>query len=200
MKRKGFTLSEVLITLAIIGVVAALTLPSLVSDTASAQIGPKLGKAVSMFEQANEAMLSDNSVDSLEDMGVVQNGEAAYTSELSNHLKSTANGQTLTTKDNVSYNITIANNAGAGTVPHRRYRGTVEIDINASNNQATPGEDAFLFGLFDDGSLRPRGSADWDGSGGAATWQANCPVDAAPTVAEDCAAHIFANNMKVRYR
>ena len=54
MKRKGFTLSEVLITLGIIGVVAALTLPSLISDTSSAQIGPKLGKAVSMFEQANE--------------------------------------------------------------------------------------------------------------------------------------------------
>ena len=47
MKKNGFTLAEVLITLGIIGVIAAITLPTLMSDTTSAQIGPKLAKAVS---------------------------------------------------------------------------------------------------------------------------------------------------------
>ena len=33
MKKYGFTLAEVLITLGIIGVVAAMTIPTLISDT-----------------------------------------------------------------------------------------------------------------------------------------------------------------------
>jgi len=45
MLKKGFTLAEVLVTLGIIGVVAALTLPGILTDTTSAQIGPKLAKA-----------------------------------------------------------------------------------------------------------------------------------------------------------
>ena len=71
MKKSGFTLAEVLITLAIIGVIAALTLPGLMTDTASAQIGPKLAKAVSMFEQGNESLLNTFSVDSLTDTGLL---------------------------------------------------------------------------------------------------------------------------------
>ena len=65
MKKKGFTLAEVLVVLGVIGVVSALTLPSLMSNTATVQIGPKLAKAVSMFDQANAALLSDMDVDSL---------------------------------------------------------------------------------------------------------------------------------------
>ncbi|MBE7712090.1 MAG: type II secretion system protein [Cyanobacteria bacterium SIG31] len=95
MKNKGFTLAEVLITLAIIGVVAAITLPSFLSDTTAAQIGPKLSKAVSAFEQANEALLAASSVDLLTDTDVFpadSNGSVDLTSygeELSNHLKIT---------------------------------------------------------------------------------------------------------------
>ena len=48
--KKGFTLAEVLITLGIIGVVASLTLPSLVKNTGQAEVGPKLAKFVNTFE------------------------------------------------------------------------------------------------------------------------------------------------------
>ena len=67
MKKLGFTLAEVLITLGVVGVVAAITLPSLITDTATAQIGPKLAKAVASFEQANQALLNEQSVDNLSD-------------------------------------------------------------------------------------------------------------------------------------
>ena len=53
MKKYGFTLAEVLITLGILGVIAALTIPGLMLDSRRAQIGPKLAAAVSAFEQAN---------------------------------------------------------------------------------------------------------------------------------------------------
>ncbi len=94
MIRKGFTLAEVLITLTIIGVVAAITLPSLMSNTTNAQIGPKLAKASSMFQQANTALLNANSVDTLTDTGLLVAGEgdagadlSSYINELSNHMK-----------------------------------------------------------------------------------------------------------------
>ena len=53
---KGFTLAEVLITLAIIGVVAAMTIPTLVAeynqkswDTASTVFNRRLGEALAMM-------------------------------------------------------------------------------------------------------------------------------------------------------
>lgn len=51
-KRFGFTLAEVLITLAIIGVVAAMTLPSLINNTQGAQFKTAFKKAISIMSQA----------------------------------------------------------------------------------------------------------------------------------------------------
>ena len=59
MKKLGFTLAEVLITLGIIGVVAALTAPALVQNAGTAKVGPTLAKVVSTIELANEQILKD---------------------------------------------------------------------------------------------------------------------------------------------
>ena len=53
--KKGFTLAEVLITLAILGVVAAVTLPNMVQDVKYQQIGAKLAKFNATFENAMTA-------------------------------------------------------------------------------------------------------------------------------------------------
>ena len=53
--KKGFTLAEVLITLAILGVVAAVTLPNMVQDTKYQQLGVKLAKFASTLENAAPA-------------------------------------------------------------------------------------------------------------------------------------------------
>ena len=50
--KKAFTLAEVLITLAIIGVVAALTIPSVISNTQQQEFKTGLRKAVSVLNQA----------------------------------------------------------------------------------------------------------------------------------------------------
>ena len=51
-KRVGFTLAEVLITLGIIGVVAAMTIPTLISNTNGAQFKTAYKKALSTLNQA----------------------------------------------------------------------------------------------------------------------------------------------------
>ena len=60
MKKNGFTLAEVLLTMGIVGTVAALVLPTVIQNVSTSQVTPKLNKAISMFEQANTALLSTN--------------------------------------------------------------------------------------------------------------------------------------------
>lgn len=51
-KRSGFTLAEVLITLGIIGVVAAMTIPTLIANTNSARFRSQFKKTLSTLSQA----------------------------------------------------------------------------------------------------------------------------------------------------
>ena len=60
MKRLGFTLAEVLITLGIIGVVSAVTLPTLMSNSQYKQLGVKLSKFHSTLENAALAEVAAN--------------------------------------------------------------------------------------------------------------------------------------------
>ena len=107
MFKKGFTLAEVLITLGIIGVVAALTTPALVQNIGTSKIGPSLAKAVSTFENANQTMLAQSEAGSITSLsqyvssnyiGHGHNGSPQYSHEtrwssgtyvkaLSGHLK-----------------------------------------------------------------------------------------------------------------
>lgn len=52
MKKRAFTLAEVLITLGIIGVVAAMTMPNLIANYQKKQTAAQLKKAYSTFAQA----------------------------------------------------------------------------------------------------------------------------------------------------
>ena len=63
MIKKGFTLAEVLITLAILGVVAALTIPGLLANTQGRQYSVGYKKAVSTFGQAINKMVAMDGVD-----------------------------------------------------------------------------------------------------------------------------------------
>ena len=50
--KRGFTLAEVLITLGIIGVVAAMTIPTLMSNTGKAEFKTAFKKVISTVNQA----------------------------------------------------------------------------------------------------------------------------------------------------
>ena len=63
----GFTLAEVLITLGIIGVVAAMTIPTLIKNYQKTVWVNQLKKSVSTIENGFKLMLADEGVDALRD-------------------------------------------------------------------------------------------------------------------------------------
>lgn len=192
--KKGFTLAEVLITLGIIGVVAALTLPTLTANTQNAKIGPKLAKAVSSFEQANEALLSAHSIDYLSDE--YDNSKAAdYSSVLTNYLKASVISGVIKGNDGVDYSVVFDKFTApsSDTPPHKHQLGTVTIDINGADTKPNEkGTDVFVFLMYADGSLVPKGAN--------GAWKGKCDIDKKPTDPEYCAGHIFENNLKVLYK
>ena len=62
VKNKAFTLAEVLITLTIIGVIAALTIPNLMQSYKKHQVEVKLKKDYAMLSQAFKIAQSDNNM------------------------------------------------------------------------------------------------------------------------------------------
>ena len=92
MKKNGFTLAEVLITLGIVGVIAALTTPTLISSSRNQANASKLSSAVSNLENAFSGMIAGEGVDDLIDTTLWENSEdaAAFTGELGNYLKTIA--------------------------------------------------------------------------------------------------------------
>ncbi len=68
MKKSGFTLAEVLITLVIIGVIAALTLGTVVSNTSKKQLESQIKKFHAQFAHAIELYMVDNNIENLDDV------------------------------------------------------------------------------------------------------------------------------------
>lgn len=66
MKKLGFTLAEVLITLAIVGIIAALTIPGLTRNVSQKSIGPALAKAVNSLNSMNKEALENEGITSLD--------------------------------------------------------------------------------------------------------------------------------------
>ncbi len=100
MKKRGFTLAEVLITLGIIGVVAALTAPALIQDASNASIGPSLEKVVATIELTNQRILYDNNTP---DLQIIYAGDATgnrYLGDLATRIR----GAAVAPGNNISFN------------------------------------------------------------------------------------------------
>jgi prepilin-type N-terminal cleavage/methylation domain-containing protein len=59
-KSKGFTLAEVLITLGVIGVVAALTIPTLMNNISDTQLRTQFKKMYAALSQVHSSLISEN--------------------------------------------------------------------------------------------------------------------------------------------
>ena len=138
MKKLGFTLAEVLITLGIIGVVAALTTPALVSEYNKSKVGPILKRFINTMENANQQLLYDNEGVSISSFnGNDDSSMTKYCDELAKYIK----GSNDTEHSYYSNDI-----------KHYNYDGTVR-----TNNSPVLGVNTFLFA---DGSAMELGTYD----------------------------------------
>mgnify|MGYP002622418243 CR=1 FL=1 len=87
-KRFGFTLAEVLITLGIIGVVAAMTIPTLIANTNSAKFRSQFKKTLSTMNQAalmGQAQYDMNYADATKTCGTAETGVTADAETADSH-------------------------------------------------------------------------------------------------------------------
>ena len=203
MKKTGFTLAEVLITLGIVGVVSALVLPTFTTKMQTAKVGPRLAKAVAGFEQANIAILNDAQADALTGTDLLADADTYFgVNGLQTHMKGSYNTDKhiFYSADGAAYCVARINNSDVtGTCfsdnetftdgiqnefPHLSLvtdswqRRAIMIDIDGDNGPNTPGRDQFFFQMMDDGALRPYGGS-WDTNSNR-RWETACPRNSKP--------------------
>jgi prepilin-type N-terminal cleavage/methylation domain-containing protein len=220
MKKSGFTLAEILITLTIIGVVSALVLPTFTSSIQKQKIGPKLAKAVAVFEQAAQSVLDDTQSDAISgaivkcnssdsaDAALTTSG-ACFANQLGHHIKGDVSGETITGTDGISYTVSASFDSSPTLFPdsgtaslyahENKIMNSVRININASAGNPSDGYELFYFYMMDDGTLIPYGSSRGPE---AEVWSAegNCRKEELPGKPQFCAGHILENNLKVEYK
>ena len=177
--RKGFTLAEVLITLSIIGVVAALTAPALTKNSGQAKIGPSLAKFVNTFETAGGLMMQEQSLTRFVDADAGESISSLPMEELANNMLMAPtteaynyyppNGGTATTIAAGSAYV-LKDGSIMGVLPYATvtnlgdkgaYKGTIAdiiYDINGNAGKNRAGKDVFMFVLDNSGTLVPYGS------------------------------------------
>lgn len=165
MKKLGFTLAEVLITLVIIGVIAAMTVPTLMNNTQGQEYRAALKKAISSLNQAltlhyaldgetaSDASDAANLVDKVfkGHMNVLDNSDVDWPTSANTDAR-TCDGTVFATTDGMMYCVT------SFTPDNCDYEnttqcGTIYIDVNgqkapnAQTKNTTP-KDQYAAGLF----------------------------------------------------
>ncbi len=177
MRKNGFTLLEVLITISIVGIIAALSMSALVKNTNKAHIGPSLAKFVSSFENAAGQLIQEERIDKLSDLGNFTNNVMP---KLEEHLIVTplgGNSSNYSYKSPDGSNPTAFNNAFqtndgsifdvSDTIPtpstgaggsYLGAQGVIILDINGAKGTGKAGTETFMFIVDDSGKLIPWGS------------------------------------------
>ena len=174
MKIKGFTLSEVLIALAIVGVLAAVTLPSLKANIQKKSIGPAFLKGIETLEIANRQLLQEESATSVHDHCdttkyfecIEKYVEVSDSMDISSYKKyNLTDNIDLTgykgymTKDGIIF-ITKGTHQTIISSTKEPYKGTgyeIYIDVNGDKKPNAAGYDLFLVYVDDIGSVIPYG-------------------------------------------
>ena len=156
MRMSGFTLAEVLITLGIIGVVAAMTMPTLMNSTQGAQYKAAYKKALSAIAQGvtlNVALDGSSFADAVAgpagEVTAPTGGES-----VASILNSRMNIVNATNATDSGYGMTTPQGGGNAT---SNFNGKVTACVDHDSNPVTPCQDqsvtpdTFLF--FNDGSM-----------------------------------------------
>jgi prepilin-type N-terminal cleavage/methylation domain-containing protein len=211
----GFTIVEVIIVLGLIGVVSALTIPTLAKHNQKNILASSLSVAVSNFENAvSSIIMKDSAITDLSELSEddfraklveVMNFVGTYTST---RKETDKDGNSINVSENFylgangnAYNIVvnIGDELSERTVLQQggnltQQYATVIIDVNGENLPNQKGRDIFYFVLGTDGILYPVGGKDWAIYTGEDENYTSCSVGD-----ENCAAYLMYNNYKMDY-
>lgn len=178
--KAGFTLAEVLITLGIIGVVAAMTIPTLMTAYQKKQTVTRLKRAYSIVQQS--IRLSEDENGEVESWNTKLNGEQFFKTYLANHIKyldkytsqelwnkaprknlngSNYGGTTYMAGSTTTAHFTLLDGSMVSMNMNQADENGiwVGIDINGLAKPNTIGKDTFLFFFSSKYGLRPLGDA-----------------------------------------
>lgn len=181
MAKHGFTLAEVLVTLGIIGVVSALTIPTLVKNHQRQVYVTQLQKVVNELSQAADKAITDSNAVSLDETRYGTNKANGARNFLNDYFKIVKDcGETATPCFADSYKNLSGNNVEL-TTPivavslasgasiyiwsayyyspyqdniyqyHSYY--SLQIDVNGAQGPNIAGRDLFAFDLYSDGKV-----------------------------------------------
>lgn len=128
-KKSGFTLAEVLVTLMIIGVIAAMTIPSLMQSTAQQEYKAAFKKAVSML---NQAVTLNYALDGLDGTDYTKQNFYDLMTQRLNVMSSTAANYELYTADGMYFKALNDGNACAveAAMDEANICSVVQVDVN----------------------------------------------------------------------
>jgi len=222
-KLKGFTLAEVLITLAIIGIIAAYTLPALNANIQAQKVGPALAKAVNTLENANKLALSENDARSLIDISDdyldvlkmyipgnsnITNGTVTYYLGNSNTAIVERLNRAYLSNDGMTYYVdqNYSTTSFSNENNNQKYNGNyfrVYVDVNGYRSKPNvTGKDFFYLIVDGKGSVIPFGGhehAQYMEAAAQNGWSGTCEGKNF-TSPENCAGSIADNGWKVIYR
>lgn len=165
---KGFTLAEVLVTLGIIGVISAMTLPTLVKNHQRQVYVAQLRKVVSEISQIAEQAINDNNAVSLCETPVGNIGgvyllknyfktvkfcDDADTSDCFAGEYKNLNGQPIRIRDIVSGQSAILNDGTSIYLSNSCNYTYITVDINGKQGPNIAGRDLFSFTLEPNASI-----------------------------------------------
>ena len=177
---KGFTLAEVLVTLGIIGVVSAMTIPSLTQNWQKKSYVTQLHKVYNVFQQAFWEEINEKQALNLTEAGLTCGAGSNGKEFLHEHFKvvkdcgmnnssgcfatsyRSINGRTTNNQTFWGYNVSIAGGASiafdngwgwAGMNPDTGTLGIIYVDTNGPKGPNISGRDLFVMAVYPDGSL-----------------------------------------------
>ena len=137
-KRAAFTLAEVLITLGIIGVVAALTMPALISHYQKQVWVTQLKKDVNYVQNSFRTILGNEGVESLKQTPLFVSGNSFSNDKLKEYLKEEyiSESNQFMLRDGSCISFSCPSNISALSV---------NVDVNCGKKPNISGRDRFTF-------------------------------------------------------
>ncbi|MCM1338218.1 MAG: type II secretion system GspH family protein [Muribaculaceae bacterium] len=212
--RKGFTLSEILITLGIVGVVAVLTVPSVMKNYRNRMYVAQLQKVYSQISDAAQAIMNDDHVDNFYETSAISQGVGYF---LNNYFKNIKTNCGVGTNLCVGANYTNLNGTSVGGIVGTcvqtvngaaicgSYTSTnkvfsIFVDVNGAAEPNIAGRDVFAMDIKQDASMSDYGSGS-NVPGTAGLGAANCGsgTDNIFSAAAGCVTAVIEAGWKMEY-